>query len=150
MGIRPNRDGIIPPVTPDNPETRYSDWLTDLEDSGEIVGGVWKETDAKATSANSGTSDLAGRVAALEAVSSTSGTGWVAHKRSDVVSLLIQGKTLGFTLPFGFRPRSTIYAGVVTEAGQPAGRVSVDTSGLVSFFEPPPSLAYGHLTFIAA
>lgn len=66
MGIRPNGDGAAPPVTPDNPETRYSDWLTDLEDSGEIVGGVWQETDAKATSANSGTSDLAGRVAALE------------------------------------------------------------------------------------
>lgn len=66
MGIRPNRDGAIPPVTPDNPETRYSDWLTDLEDSGEIVGGVWQETDAKATSANNAASDLAGRVEDLE------------------------------------------------------------------------------------
>lgn len=66
MGIRPNGDGAIPPVTPDNPETRYSDWLTDLEDSGEIVGGVWKETDAKATSANQSASDLAGRVENLE------------------------------------------------------------------------------------
>lgn len=66
MGIRPNRDGLIPPVTPDNPETRYSDWLTDLEDSGEIVGGVWQETDAKATSGNGGVSDLAGRLAAAE------------------------------------------------------------------------------------
>lgn len=66
MGIRPNGDGAIPPVTPDNPETRYSGWLTDLEDSGEIVGGVWQETDAKATSGNSGVTDLAGRVASLE------------------------------------------------------------------------------------
>lgn len=61
MGIRPNRDGLIPPVTPDNPETRYSDWLTDLEDSGEIVGGVWQETDAKASAANQAVSDLANR-----------------------------------------------------------------------------------------
>ena len=65
MGIRPNGDGAIPPVTPDNPETRYSAWLTELEDSGEIVGGVWQETDAKATSGNDGVTDLAGRVAAL-------------------------------------------------------------------------------------
>lgn len=68
MGIRPNRDGLIPPVTPDNPETRYSDWLTDLEDSGEIVGGVWQETDAKASSANGSVSDLAGRLATAESL----------------------------------------------------------------------------------
>lgn len=61
MGIRPNGSGAIPPVTPDNPETRYGDWINDLEDSGEIVGGVWKETDAKASAANQAVSDLAGR-----------------------------------------------------------------------------------------
>lgn len=68
MGIRPNGSGAAPPVTPDNPETRYSDWLTDLEDSGEIVGGVWKETDAKASSGNDGVTDLAGRLATAEAL----------------------------------------------------------------------------------
>lgn len=68
MGIRPNSDGVIPPAQPDNPETRYSDWLTDIEDSGEIVGGVWQETDAKATSGNDGVTDLAGRLAAAEAL----------------------------------------------------------------------------------
>lgn len=67
MGIRPNGSSAAQPVAPDNPESRYSDWLTDLEDSGEIVGGVWQETDAKASSGNSGVTDLAGRVAALEA-----------------------------------------------------------------------------------
>ena len=68
MGIRPNGSGAIPPATPDNPETRYSDWLTDLEDSGEIVGGVWQETDAKASSGNDGVTDLAGRLATAEAL----------------------------------------------------------------------------------
>lgn len=68
MGIRPNGSGVIPPTAPDNPETRYSDWLTELGDSGEVVGGVWQETDAKATSGNDGVTDLAGRLAAVEAL----------------------------------------------------------------------------------
>lgn len=67
MGIRPNSGGVIPPAQPDNPETRYSDWLDELDSSGEIIGGVWQDTDAKATSSNNGVTDLAGRVASLEA-----------------------------------------------------------------------------------
>lgn len=70
MGIRPNSDGVIPVAQPDNPETRYSDWLTDFEDSGEIVGGVWQETDAKATSAKDAADDLAGLIDTHKHVSS--------------------------------------------------------------------------------
>lgn len=148
MGIRPNGDGVIPPVTPDNPETRYSDWLTDLEDSGEIVGGVWQETDAKASSGNDGVTDLAGRVAALEAVSSTSGTGWVAHKRGNMVTLAINGITSGFTLPAGYRPAVAIYATLIDGASQTVMRMHIPTSGVVTLYDSPPAPVYGHATFI--
>lgn len=148
MGIRPNRDGLIPPVTPDNPETRYSDWLTDLEDSGEIVGGVWKETDAKASSGNDGVTDLAGRVAAMEAVSSTSGTGWAAHKRGKMVTLAINGIQAGFTLPAGYRPATPIFAVLASESGQNVTRMSIPANGLVTLYSSPPAPVYGHATFI--
>ena len=147
MGIRPNRDGLIPPTQPDNPETRYSDWLTDLEDSGEIVGGVWKETDAKASSGNDGVTDLAGRVAAMEAVSSTSGTGWAAHKRGNIVTLAINGVISGFTLPAGYRPAIAIYTALIDESSQTTMRMHIPANGVVTLYDSPPAPLYGHATF---
>lgn len=148
MGIRPNGDGAAPPIAPDNPETRYSSWLTDLEDSGDIVGGVWRETDAKATSGNSGVTDLAGRVAALEAVSSTSGTGWAAHKRGNMVTLAINGITSGFTLPAGYRPAIPIYSTLIDEVSQTTIMMHIPTNGAATLYDSPPAPVYGHATFI--
>lgn len=71
MGIRPNGGGAIPPAQPDNPESRYGDWLSELDSSGEIIGEVWQDTDAKATAGNNGVTDLAGRVASLETRATT-------------------------------------------------------------------------------
>lgn len=150
MGIRPNRDGLIPPVTPDNPETRYSDWLTDLEDSGEIVGGVWKETDAKATSGNSGVTDLAGRVAALETISSTSGTGWAAYKRAGMVTLAINGAVEGFVLPSGYRPPNTIFSPLAFGGTSVGSRFRIQQGGAVEFLGGLAPPFYGYATFITA
>lgn len=148
MGIRPNGDGAIPPVTPDNPETRYSAWLTDLEDSGEIVGGVWQETDAKATSGNDGVTDLAGRVAALEAVSSTSGTGWAAYKRAGMVTLALNGVLEGFVLPSGYRPPSTIFSPLAAGGTDVGARFRIQQGGAVTFLGGLAPPFYGHATFI--
>lgn len=150
MGIRPNGDGAAPPVQPDNPESRYSSWLTDLEDSGEIVGGVWQETDAKASSGNDGVSDLAGRLAALEAVSTASGTGWSAVKRNGVCQLVINGAYVSFTLPAGFRPQVQQRA-VGWGDGGVTGRVIIATTGVVTFYDalaPDTIRAFGGTAFI--
>lgn len=148
MGIRPNRDGIIPPVTPDNPETRYSDWLTDLEDSGEIVGGVWQETDAKSTSGNNGVSDLAGRVAAMESTTTASGTGWTAHKRNGIVSLHINGANGDFTLPVDFSPITRTTTAIGAGAADHTARMRITVEGQVSFLGNYTYPIYAHVTFI--
>lgn len=153
MGIRPNGDGASPPVTPDNPETRYSDWLTDLEDSGEIVGGVWQETDAKASSGNDGVTDLAGRVSTLEGNTPAprtriSGTGWRALHYNGVVEVSLIGAEVGWTLPEGWRPPYMKYAPVVDLLGKsPTARVSVNPNGLVTLLDTT-GACYGSLVYL--
>ena len=66
MGIRPNRGGLIPRPVQDTTESRYEDWLMGVEDNLAPGADVIGEVDAKATSGNSGVTDLANRVAALE------------------------------------------------------------------------------------
>lgn len=148
MGIRPNGSGAIPPVTPDNPETRYSDWLADLEDSGEIVGGVWQETDAKASAGNDGVTDLAGRVAAMETLHTASGAGWSAYKRGGIVTLIFSGLTGHFQLPPAFYPPITIFAPFAMDSSETTARARIRDDGLVTR-QGAGTTAYGFVTYVS-
>lgn len=68
MGIRPRKGGSYLPPVPDNSTSRWGDWVDDLDSAGGAAGEGFEEIDAKASSGNAGVADLAGKLAAAEAL----------------------------------------------------------------------------------
>lgn len=66
MGIRPLGNGPKPTYGQDDTNSRYGDWVSDLENAGETSGEVLAEIDAKSSSSNQSTQDLATAIRDLE------------------------------------------------------------------------------------
>ena len=65
MAITPLAGSQPVPIQPDNPQTRYGQFLGEVEHTGDIAGQPIGDTAAEAGSANESASALASAVAAL-------------------------------------------------------------------------------------
>lgn len=151
MGIKPDRDANLTAPT-STPSDRYGDMNAGLEADGARAGGVLKDINAKAESANAGATELAGDLTALESrvtsleskpkyspppVETISGSGWSARRQGKLVVVTVYGATADWTMPEGWRPAATTHAPAAARAnGQTTlARVGFLVSGTVSIMD---------------
>lgn len=162
MGIKPDRDANLTPPS-STPNDRYRDFNSGLEKDGARAGEVLKDINAKAESANTGATELAADLTALEsrvtelektpAVSSISGNGWSARRQGKLVVLTLTNATkdLIADLPVGWAPAVNSYTPIIDFGASPSPvvRLAVSAAGKLQIFNAVGN-CYGTITYFTA
>lgn len=165
MGINPNSgDGVEKNYTIDGRHDAEN-LVSDAEHTGQEAGKAFAQIAAQADSANTGMSELSGkvadhesRIAVLEAktknpqpeLESISGDGWTAYKRGGIVTIVFTGLEAGFTIPEGYRPPVGVQAPIVRGAGSHDARFGVGALGAVKMYGTYTTPVTGIVTYPAA
>ena len=156
MGIRPNKGEKVEAHYRVDGSTEAQQLITDAEHTGNEAGKIFAEISAQADSASKGTTELAKRVTTLEKqttqpdMTSISGDGWAAYKRSGMVTIVLTGLEAGFTVPEGYRPPVGIQAPIVRGAGSHDARFGIGTLGAFKMYGTYTTPVTGIVTYPAA